>query len=150
MVKRIKVRAPGTCGEWIQTYDRLTDRECLVSLPINRYNDMILSYGCGENTDDWVKTLLPKSRKALDLISEHLSLSEADLKPLKITPGTRELAVGKGMASSTADLMGIMKGVAYIYGKPLSSELLLKLCCQIEPTDSLMFEGWALIDHLQG
>ena len=34
------LRIPGTCGEWIQTLDQ--GKECLVSLPINRYTTVTL------------------------------------------------------------------------------------------------------------
>lgn len=150
MVKTVKVRAPGTCGEWIQTYDHASQKECLVSLPINRYNEMTFSFEKPKTQRVKRGGLLPKSEQALLRIGDFIGLSPKEMDMIQIQSQCRSLAIGKGMASSTADLMSIFMGVSALFDKELRSDELLALCCEIEPTDGTMFSGWSLIDHLEG
>lgn len=58
-----------------------------------------------------------------------------------------QLLPGRGMASSTADVVGVMAGLAQTLGQPLTPAELARLACQIEPSDSTMFAGLALLAY---
>jgi L-threonine kinase len=58
-----------------------------------------------------------------------------------------QLLPGRGMASSTADVVGVMAGLAQMLGQPLTSAELARLSCQIEPSDSTMFARLALLAY---
>jgi L-threonine kinase len=51
------------------------------------------------------------------------------------------------MASSTADVIGVLAGLALALEQPLSAGRLAQLACQIEPSDSTMFTGLALLAY---
>lgn len=143
----VSVRIPGTCGEWIQTVRG--GQECLVSLPIDRYTDARVYYTDESQAKASQLALLPKSRRALALIQNHLELSAAQMSRIAISQ-TRQLEIGKGMASSTADLLSVFIGVSTLTGHQLTPDTLLRLCCQIEASDGIMFDQWTLVDHLGG
>lgn len=143
----VSVKVPGTCGEWVQTVS--DGRECLVSLPINRFTKMDISFREKETALESQLGLMPKSQEAFQKVGAYLKLSEEVLNQVHFEIQER-LEIGKGMASSTADISAIMTGVAALVDQPLSGEALLKMACEIEPSDGIMFDHLALIDHLQG
>lgn len=146
-LRSVTIQIPGTCGEWIQTVSR--GRECLVSLPIDEYTEVKVGWASPEVALRSYLKLMPKSQSALALIGKELALSPKQLASITVDI-SRELAIGKGMASSTADLAGIIKGVSSLVEVPITPEKILSLCCQIEASDGIMFDRLALIDHLEG
>jgi len=61
-----------------------------------------------------------------------------------------EIQVGKGMASSTADLVAVAAAAAAALEADLSPEGLFQLALSIEPSDAVMLPGITLADHLGG
>ncbi len=57
---------------------------------------------------------------------------------------------GRGYASSTADVVGVSAAMAAALGGELSAEQLGCLACEIEPSDSIMFPGWAAFAYHSG
>lgn len=147
---KVKVRVPGTCGEWIQTLHDQTGKECLVSASIGLYNELIAYEADREIALQSQAHLMPKSKLALKKVASHLGLSQEDLDNIVFCRGEMALSIGKGMASSTADIAGVMMAVSVLKGSPIEAETLLKLCCEIEPSDGTMLGGIHLIDHLNG
>lgn len=146
-LRTVGLKIPGTCGEWIQTV--YEGRECLVSLPINRYTTVTLTLTDTETALASQAILLPKSRQALSLAGTYCGMTDQALNQVAVTIA-RELEIGKGMASSTADLYGIMLGLVKLQGMQVSIPDLFKLCCQIEASDGIMFDQWTLVDQLNG
>lgn len=60
------------------------------------------------------------------------------------------LPIGKGMASSSADMVASLRAVAAFYHRRLTQSDIAQLCCAIEPTDSIMFHGVVAFDPLRG
>jgi L-threonine kinase len=58
-----------------------------------------------------------------------------------------QLLPGRGMASSTADVVGVLFGLSTLLDQPITPEQAAGLACQIEPSDSLMFPGLALLAY---
>lgn len=150
MVKSVLVKVPGTCGEWIQTFDATRGKECLVSLPIDLYNEMKVFFCDEARALGTQKKLMPKSLQAFDSVCRFLNLPTNVKNAIAFESIQRELHIGKGMASSTADILCILHGVSTLCERPIESEKLLALCCEIEPTDGTMFKDWQLVDHLEG
>ncbi|MFN8455649.1 MAG: hypothetical protein U0401_13450 [Anaerolineae bacterium] len=57
------------------------------------------------------------------------------------------LPPGRGLASSTADIVGVLVGLATALNRSLPAAALACLACQIEPSDSTMFNGLALLAY---
>ncbi len=147
LYKSVVVKVPGTCGEWIQTINE--NRECLVSLPINRFTEVKMSFKDRKIALKSQSDLMPKSQEAFDKICGYLKLSKTLKAQIHFEIGER-LEIGKGMASSTADITAVMAGVSALVGRTLPGETLLQLACEIEPSDGVMFNHLVLIDHLNG
>ncbi|WP_273127385.1 GHMP family kinase ATP-binding protein [Bacillus weihaiensis] len=57
---------------------------------------------------------------------------------------------GKGMASSSADIVAAMKAVANCFSLPLTKELISQIACEIEPTDGVMYRDIVAYDYING
>jgi L-threonine kinase len=89
------------------------------------------------------------SPKAIRAVQATLAyLGRADLgAELAITSS---LPRGKGMASSTADVVGAISATASALGVNLSPQEIAGLALSIEPSDGVMFPGIVLFDHREG
>jgi len=139
----IKVRTPGSCGELIQGF--YGEQEMLISYPINLYSEVTFSKAeqtCGE----------PLGRKAQQAVALFFELTKmtTDLLESYELSVQNNIPVGKGMASSTADICGVLNGLYYLYELPVDEEEIAKICCLIEPTDSTVFRQISLFDHING
>lgn len=140
----ITVVTPGTCGELIQGWSTDWDEPVLVSCPITRYSritvdllpypEIITSCGMGN---------YQKSRRAARLLLDHLG--RPDLGATICL--SSQLLPGRGMASSTADIIGVMVGLSKALGYPIYADELARLACQIEPSDSTMFPGLTVLAY---
>lgn len=61
-----------------------------------------------------------------------------------------ELPVGKGMASSTADIAASLYAAAKAYGMETTVSEIVSTAISIEPTDGVLFDGIVLFDHISG
>lgn len=137
------VECPGTCGEWVQGFNE--GSPFLVDCPINRFTrgKVRLSGQGGAWRIPEGKT---KVQALLELLKKAYGLEAGGTLTLN-----SELPVGKGMASSTADLVVTAAAVMLAAnGQMPRSEWLAELTLQIEPSDSVMFPGIAEMNHLQG
>jgi uncharacterized protein involved in propanediol utilization len=60
------------------------------------------------------------------------------------------IPVGKGMASSSADIAAAMKAAAHSYSLPLTEDIISHLASKIEPTDGVMYDGVVAYDYIHG
>jgi L-threonine kinase len=150
-------RCPGTCGEWVQ--GAKNGVPFLIGCPVNRSVEVtvelhIPDLNFREDTKSSVlgglRWALPegkeKTRKALEKLEQKYSLPS-----LKGSVHfTTELPTGKGMASSTADMIASMVAVLNSFQIPWEAEELARLALQVEPTDPVMFEGITEFAHRDG
>lgn len=134
----ITVAIPGTCGELVQGWSTDWDEPVLVSCPITLYSRVtvqlrpypeIRTYG---DTD-----VYPKSHQAARLLLDRAGRPDLGAE----IHFNSELRPGRGMASSTADIVGVMAGLSMALGQAILPGNLARLACQIEPSDSTMFAG---------
>ena len=140
----IQVAVPGTCGELVQGWHPDWDEPVLVSCPMTRYSRVTVQ-------------LLPQSRRVTARSpgataklrqAAALALQElgrADLGA-RISVST-ELLPGRGMASSTADIVGVLAALPAALGRRFEPPDLARLACRIEPSDSTMFAGLAALAY---
>ncbi|MBO8154791.1 hypothetical protein [Thermovirga sp.] len=136
-------RCPGSCGELIQGF--VAGRECLVSCTVNLFSEVTLeevSYFCKEQGPK-------KSREALTKSFEFFGLSAEDTYNIEIKVNS-SIPAGKGMASSTADIVATIRASALLVGKEIDHAEVASMAVSIEPTDSVLFPGLTLFDHLEG
>lgn len=136
------VALPGTCGELVQgTIDGMP---FLVSCPIDRYSvvDVLLS-----DREGWrAPRNTPKALAAVHAALRHV---ERQSQGGRLRVRSR-LPRSKGYASSTADVAGAIYAAGEALGVRLDARTVARLALGVEPSDSTMFPGLALMDHRTG
>lgn len=127
------VSCPGSCGELFQCV--IDGQEYLLSYGIN-----LKSYAriTDENMD-------PLGTKVVQVLSQ-LPPS----KEVRAIENKSNLAIGKGLSSSTADMVACLQAWSVFQGRALSAEELTRYCALVEPTDSTAFAQWTVINPLTG
>ena len=134
------VRCPGSCGELVQgTVDGMN---FLVTCPVNIYSRVSVSLASG--------TLLQqtggKTREAVRRTLEYLGVKAA-LVDVQVDS---ELPVGKGMASSSADISAACLAAALAAGRRIDAAAIGDIALSIEPTDGIFLPGITQFDHVHG
>ena len=88
----------------------------------------------------------PKAVAAVSATLAHLGREELSARLAISNPIPR----GKGMGSSSADVVAAIAATALALDQELSPETIGRLALMEEPTDGVMFPGIALFDHRQG
>lgn len=157
-----EARAPLTCGELVQ--GTIGGRDFLISCPIPLYARARVCLQSAEPTP-------AGSREPMSISVEHTILPPGAPRSI---PGPVEKAVralevtllalgrrarrafihlmtpglpGKGLGTSTADILATAGATAAALGARLQPEELARIGLAIEPSDSTMFPGLALLDH---
>ncbi len=88
----------------------------------------------------------PKAVQAVALTLDRFGLDGLDVDLSLDSPIPR----GKGMASSTADIVASVAATGAALGRATDAELEADIALMIEPSDGTMLPGIALFDHVQG
>jgi L-threonine kinase len=137
----ITITVPGTCGELIQGWYAPWQQPVLVSCPIACYSQVTVWLQPTPYID--VPDGYFKARQAARLLLDTLGYPNWGAT-IRLNS---QLLPGRGMASSTADVVGVLVGLASALNHPLTSSQLAQLACQIEPSDSIMFAELALFAY---
>ncbi|WP_231495879.1 kinase [Paucisalibacillus sp. EB02] len=126
----------GTFGELLQGVLEETPADFLVTFPIDLYS--YAAFTVSQNTDDL--SVIPaekkKSVKLAKLILNHYGL------PLRGELKIRsDIPIGKGLASSSADLVATARAIENCYDFVIPKEQLEKFLYDIEPGDGVMYDG---------
>lgn len=154
-MKIVEATCPGTCGELLEgTYQ---GHQVLVSLPINIFSKAKISGG-GKNKlspSDWsnqlgkIQKFYPKAWSSFRVMLAGLGqpLSRIEGLDIELSSG---LPRGKGMSSSTADMVALMGAGAGYLGQSPSPKDLTRTCQKLEATDSNLFPSLTLMDEDDG
>lgn len=143
LLGRATASVPGTCGELVQgmadgTFFHIT---CPVDLYSTVNVELYDSQGTVSGPVD-----CPKAVEAVRRTLAQLSRHECSVRFEVHSPLPR----GKGMASSTADVVAAAVATARALGQGLSAEAVAAIALAVEPSDGTMFPGIAAFDHRQG
>ncbi len=142
------VRVPGVCGELVQ--GMLADDYYLVTCPIDYFSRVQVDLFSEESPVVGSPVVGPEdSPKAVAAVSATLAhLGREDLSArLAIS---NPIPRGKGMGSSSADVVAAIAATGLALNQELSPEAVGRLALMEEPTDGVMFPGIALFDHREG
>lgn len=131
------VEAPGSCGEFIQGYAK--GRSFMVTCPIERY-------ARAEGRPGPQQGKLPVKAELARRIALERVQSETDVDVALVS----HIPVGKGMASSTADISAVAQAAALAAGRKLSPEDIASIAIAIEPSDATFYEGIVQFDYRNG
>ncbi len=131
----------GTFGELVQGV--VAETPFLVTIPI-RWGTRA-KFIPGGNSE---VVVYPRHRKKAQLAAQ------LACQTLKQPGGTLSISsvipIGKGMASSSADIVASMRAVAAAYGENLSPATMARLAAQIEPSDGVMYPQMVVFDPIHG
>ena len=136
----ITVRVPGSCGELVQ--GQTDDIPFLVTCPIDKYTTVLLH----PNTSQEKYPIGDKVKQAIRLTCDYLGVPAPSFALEMVS----ELPIGKGMASSSADILAACHAAATAFGRQLNEEEAFRIALRIEPTDAVSYEGIVLADHIGG
>ena len=136
-----QARAPGTCGELVQ--GQFADgTDFLITLPVDMWSLVRVAI-----TPEPPVRVCPatraKTRQAVRLALDVLGHPDAGAS----VSVESDLPVGKGMASSTADIVAACRATAAALDRSLSPETISRIAGQIEPSDGVMYPGVVCYDH---
>lgn len=123
---------PASCGEFVQGI--MDNEEYLSSYAIDKYSVAVVEQKISD-----INKGPKKSRKAINEVFKkfNLPIEESENVSLSIQS---DIPIGKGMASSTADIGATIRATLGLIGENLSDEEISKLATKIEPTDSIYIE----------
>lgn len=136
----VTVRAPGSCGELVQ--GTINGENFLITCPVNIYSEVAVVSAI-QPLD---KCAYVKVRKAITKTKEYLNIKNIDYD-FHISS---QLPIGKGMASSSADISAACQAVALSQGKLLTPAEIADIALAIEPTDAIFYPGILMFDHVNG
>lgn len=88
-----------------------------------------------------------KSAKVAHMLLEKLNITEG----YEITISfSRNIPIGKGLSSSTADMLSTIRALQEIFGFLLREKTISEIFTQIEPHDGLMFKSCVMYNHRKG
>lgn len=136
----------GSCnasfGELVQ--GEINGQSFLITLPINKRSYVTFT----PNRNSKLVTCSTGKEKAVSasqrLLSIHGKTYGGELSIYS------EIAPGKGMASSTADIIAALRALADHLSVKLDPTTISKIAIEIEPTDGLMYEGVNAYDYING
>jgi len=136
----------GTCGELVQGV--LSDgRTFHVTCPISKSSTVTIRL---RESDEWQITGVPPERQKLSTAIRSAS-DEFGLGPCAVqVRHVSELDVGKGLGSSTADIVAAARAVAAAVGDELSSAELATIATSIEASDGSMYPQIVAFDQKGG
>ena len=125
---------PASCGEFVQGF---LDNEEYLSFSVATL----------EEGKEIIQKGPKKSRRAMELVFEKFGLPVDETKNISLNIKS-QIPVGKGMASSTADIGATIKATLSMLNKTLTGEEISKLAVKIEATDSLLLNQHSIFNPL--
>ena len=133
---------PASCGEFVQGY--VNNEEYLCSYTIDIYSTAVV-----EERLENINKGPSKSREAIELVFKNFNLPIKESKNISLNIKS-QIPIGKGMASSSADIGATIKATLSLINKEMTSEEISKLAARIEPTDSIFIEESNIFNPLNG
>lgn len=114
----------------------------LVTIPINLFSEVVFVQSSGSTLQ-----VLPSSKKKTGLFLEKLS-QEFNLQLSGVATVSSEIPVGKGLSSSTSDIIASLRAVENFVGYEFPKERIQKILREIEPSDGLLYSESVVYDHI--
>lgn len=136
---------PGTFGELLQGALPWQEREFLVTLPISRYS-IATFMAVSRSREIYVyPSRKEKSRRLAEKLMRVFGLDSGGFLSIH-----SELPMGKGCASSSADLVATALAIQNAFGVSISRASLARVMSSIEPSDGVMYPGITSFYHREG
>lgn len=135
-------RYPGSFGEIVQ--GSIGGKDLLVSCPVNLFTEARIF----ESKNPDKKLMNPKASMFMkNMLCEWGYVDYFHSLDVEIFS---EIPVGKGLASSTADMCAAYHSLVKLFQREFNQDELVRNCLNIEPTDSIIFNELTLFDYKKG
>jgi L-threonine kinase len=146
MNKRGESMAPGTCGELVQGFGD-AGSPFHVTCPITLYASAeVVVSRASRLSISGLPGYATKMRQSIEHTARILNLDGIAIEVRHET----SLDTGKGMGSSTADILSVATALAKAVDKTITPEQLGKIATSIESSDGTMYPGVAAVNHKNG
>ena len=135
MKRTMIASCPGSCGELFQCV--VDGHEFLMSYGIEKKSQVLIGAQAGVVGEELRPKMLQVMNELTDQIDFDFSFQT-------------DISIGKGYSSSTADMLSILGAYSAYKHKEVSVSLLTSLCSKIEPSDSVGFADWTVMNPLNG
>lgn len=136
----VTVRAPGSCGELVQ--GTLCGENFLVTCPINLYSEVAVIPNNRPNSNPQYSKVCKAIEQTVRYLNLDHSYFDFEIKT--------QLPIGKGMASSSADISAACQAVGVSLGVTFTPDEIADIALAIEPTDAIFYPGIFMFDHVNG
>lgn len=136
---------PGTCGELVQGY--IGKNEYISSYCIDLYSRATVSEK--KSSKKFSRPRKSKSIEASSLVFEYFGLNKNQVDNLHISIKSN-IPIGKGMASSTADIGACIMATLDYLDKDMKADEISRLVAKIEATDSIFYPEVCIFDPIKG
>ncbi|MBI0579069.1 kinase [Neobacillus cucumis] len=133
----------GTFGELVQ--GMIDERPFLITLPISHLKSEAVFIPSLTATEITVVDSKGKALKAGKLLTQQFDLPIGGSLEIR-----SNIPSGKGMASSSADIVAAIRAIADSYSLPITKEMISAIAVQIEPTDGVMYDEVVAYDYIHG
>lgn len=131
----------GSFGELLQGVHADNDLDFLVTFPIDRGSRVTLHPDLASE----LKVVPEFKQKSVGLAARLLEYFDLPSRgELRVES---DLPIGKGLASSSADLLATARAIESCYGVNIPIPLLQRFMAEIEPTDGVMYPGVVSFFH---
>ena len=138
-------KAFSSFGELVQ--GRTSDGEdFLVTLPIDLWSTCTV-HRRHMNGASKVICDLEKSRAVAERMLGRIGLEGGEQLTIEFT---RNIPIGKGLSSSTADMLAVVRGLQEIYGVIVSEQFISRLFAEVEPHDAIHYYMSVIYNHRRG
>ena len=143
--RRVTASAPGTCGELVQGQFG-NGEDFLVTIPVNIQSEVHLELDFDSPAIQSHPIRKDKAKRAVRKALDALGYSSVGA----VFEVISDIPEGKGMASSTADIVAACYATAQALGRELSAEEISRIAIEIEPSDGVMYPGVVCYNHRRG
>jgi len=132
-------------GEIVQGR-RADGEDFLITLPVDLWSTCRVS---SEPVDgpSAVEATLPKSRRIAEEMLRLLGLGSGIRLRIELS---RDMPVGKGLSSSTADMLAVLRACEELFGVAVRETLVSRLFTEIEPHEALHYPVSVVYNHCRG
>ncbi|HEY1350047.1 MAG TPA: hypothetical protein VGF67_10515 [Ktedonobacteraceae bacterium] len=143
--QQVTAVVPAGAGELVQgQFD--TGEDFLVTNPVGCFSTTRVSVSAGCGLVSVAPLACTKVRRAVEQTLSFYGVTDRDVH-VRVRSN---IPAGKGMASSTADVVGAIEATAQALERSITADEVSTIAIAIEPSDGLMYRGVVVYNHRRG
>ncbi|MBS4214916.1 GHMP family kinase ATP-binding protein [Neobacillus rhizophilus] len=133
----------GTFGELVQ--GMIGERPFLITLPIPSFRTEARFIPDPSISEISITDSKFKAKRAGELLLKRFGIKGGGHLGIH-----SNIPIGKGLASSSADIVAALRAISDSYSLPITNEIISAIAAIVEPTDGVMYEEVVAYDYIHG